>query len=78
MPLFLSNVTGSPNCQSGVWQWVSGHLHSVILLLRLLSCWASAFRLGTIAAFVFLLGALFAFATGHNHVYNHPRPLKER
>jgi hypothetical protein len=24
LPLFLLNVTGSSNCQSGVWQWASG------------------------------------------------------
>jgi hypothetical protein len=58
--------------------WASGDLHIVILLLRPLSWPASAIRLGVIAAFIFLLVILFAFATGHNHVYDRPRPLKER
>jgi hypothetical protein len=39
---------------------------------------AGAVRLGAIAAFIFLSVTLFAFATGHNHVYDHSRPLKER
>jgi hypothetical protein len=55
-----------------------GHLHVVILLATSPFVPASAVRLGTIAAFIFLLIILFAFATGHNHVYDRPRPLKER
>ena len=78
LPLLLLNVTGTPNCQSGVWQWgiwTSSLSNSACYVPFL--CWLSAFRLGTIAAFLSVrTPSSLSPQVTQPRVYDHRRPCK--